>query len=218
MSNTAHSLNSLVYKPKSIIFCVALSIVSHLFLAAFVYKTGVFSTDDIASIPAKTISVSLVEPSPIRQVIPVQPPKPKEIKKKRIITQAPSPKTVYKKPEVVKKTDKPKPPVVKKKAVSSPLPSPVNKPTLFTSPQPSYQPKPMYPNSARRRGAEGVVVFEISIANNGHVNNAIIIQSSGYSVLDRSAMKAIKTWRFPASKFNTFSTFKQKVEFRLNGY
>jgi len=43
----------------------------------------------------------------------------------------------------------------------------VAKPAIFQSPQPSYQPKPGYPLSARRRGKEGIVVFEVSIATNG---------------------------------------------------
>ncbi|MBV1913180.1 MAG: energy transducer TonB, partial [Cycloclasticus sp.] len=74
------------------------------------------------------------------------------------------------------------------------------------------------PSIARRRGIEGSVIFEISVANDGHVTRAIITQSSGSSALDRSATKAIKTWRFPASKFNSLSSFKQKIEFRLNKY
>lgn len=197
---------------------VVSSIVVHLLLAAFVYKTGVFSAEDIDSIPAKSISITLVEPTPIQPIQPVEPPQPKTVEKKRIVTQAPSVKKTYKKPETIKKTPKPQPPVVKKRVASSPLPSPVKQPAIFSSPQPTYQPKPKYPTIARRRGVEGVVTFEISVANNGHVNNAIIIQSSGSSALDRSALKAIKTWQFPTGKFNSLSTFKQKIEFRLNAY
>ncbi len=221
MSSTTNPWGSLAYKPTPVLLFVVSSIVVHLLFAAFVYKTGVFSAEDIESIPAKSISIALVEPTPIQPiqpVEPVEPPQPKTVEKKRIVTQAPSVKKIYKKPKTIKKTPKPQPPVVKKRVASSPLPSPVKQPAIFSSPQPTYQPKPKYPTIARRRGVEGVVIFEISVANNGHVNNAIIIQSSGSSALDRSALKAIKTWQFPTGKFNSLSTFKQKIEFRLNPY
>ncbi|MEO1888767.1 MAG: energy transducer TonB [Cycloclasticus sp.] len=218
MSSITTSFESSDYKPKSVLLFVVSSIVAHLLLAAFIYKTGVFSTEDIDSIPSKTISIALTEATPIQPPQPVEPPKPKTVEKKRIVTQAPSPKKVYKKPDTVKKTPKPLPPVVKKQATSLPLPSPVKQPVVFSSPQPTYQPKPKYPAIARRRGIQGTVLFEISVANNGHVNNAIIIQSSGSSALDRAAAKAIKTWQFPASKFNSLTPFKQRIEFRLNGY
>jgi protein TonB len=201
---------------------VLTSLVVHAILATIAYKSGILSTDDIASIPTRTISVSLVEPTPVQAPPRIEPPKPKpkpkKIKKRKITTQAPAKKTTYKPIIPKKQAVKPPPPKVKPKVAASPLPSPVSKPSVFASPQPTYQPKPKYPTIARRRGIEGVVIFEISVANNGHVNNAIIIQSSGSSALDRSATKAIKTWQFPASKFNSLSTFKQKIEFRLNHY
>jgi len=219
MSSTTYSLGTLVYRPKSVLFFIAISLIVHAALAAFAYKTGIFVTDDIDNMPAKRVSILLAEPTPITPP-PIQPvkPKPKQIKKRKVVTQAPAPKKVSVKPTPVKKVIKPVAPKIIPKKAASPLPLPVSKPTVFASPQPSYQPKPKYPSIARRRGTEGVVIFEISIANNGHVNQAIIIQSSGSSALDRSALKTIKTWRFPASRFNSLSTVKQKIEFRLNAY
>ena len=220
MSSVTYSWNSLAYKPKSVLLFIVISLLVHAVLAAFVYKMGVFSTHDIDSIPAKSIHISITQPAPIIPPAPIQPPKPKpkKIKKKKIVTQAPSPKKISTKPTPVKKIAKPVPPKVVPKKATSPLPSPVSNSPVFTMPQPSYQPKPKYPSIARRRGIEGSVIFEISVANDGHVTRAIITQSSGSSALDRSATKAIKTWRFPASKFNSLSSFKQKIEFRLNKY
>lgn len=221
MSSAANTWIPPVYKPTSVILFVLTSILVHTLLVGIAYRSGAFITDDIESIPAKTISVLLVEPTPVEPITPVQQPIIEEVKKK-VVTQAPVAKKVTQK-TIQKTKKKPKPvkkePVItKQQPIASPLPTPVKKPIVFSTPQPSYQPKPRYPSIAKRRGIEGIVIFEISVANNGHVNNAFIIQSSGSSVLDKSALKAIKTWRFPASKFNSLSTFKQKIEFRLNQY
>ncbi|MEH6502837.1 MAG: TonB family protein [Cycloclasticus sp.] len=221
MSSVANTWIPPVYKPTSVILFVLTSIFVHTLLVGIAYRSGAFTSDIIESIPARTISVLLVEPTPVEPIIPVQQPIIEEVKKK-VVTQAPVAKKVAQK-TIQKTKEKPKPvkkePVrTKQQPIASPLPTPVKKPIVFSTPQPSYQPKPRYPSIAKRRGIEGIVIFEISVANNGHVNNAFIIQSSGSSVLDKSALKAIKTWRFPASKFNSLSNFKQKIEFRLNQY
>jgi len=213
-------LNELtVYRPTSVLLFVVLSIILHTVLAAFAYKTGFFSVDDTPSVPAKIISVSLGEPAPVprKPQPPVQPPKPKKVKK-RIVTKAPSKKRIAVKPKNIKKIVKPEPAVIKPVAAASPLPTPIVKSPIFVSPEPSYQPKPKYPNIARRRGQEGVVILEISVSNSGNVNRALVVESSGSSALDRAALKTIKTWKFPASQFNSLSSFKQKIQFRLNSY
>ncbi|MBL4783622.1 MAG: energy transducer TonB [Porticoccaceae bacterium] len=206
------------YRPKSVINFVVTSLIIHALLVVVAYKTGVFSNEDINSIPTRTISISIVEPTRIVTPPPVIQPKPKPVERRKIVTQASSPKVVNTTPLPVKKDKTPQLPKIEKKAAASPLPSPVSKAAVFSSPQPSYQPKPKYPAIARRRGVEGSVIFEISVANDGHVTNAIMIESSGSAALDRSAAKAIKTWLFPASQFNSLSSFKQRIEFRLNHY
>ncbi|ORU94184.1 MAG: energy transducer TonB [Cycloclasticus sp. symbiont of Bathymodiolus heckerae] len=217
MSSIALPLKLRTYRPKSVLLFVAISFLAHGVLAAFAYKAGLFSNEDTPNMPAKIISIALVEPTPIKPPPPVQPPKPTKIKK-RIVTKAPSKKRIAPKPKPIKEVVKPKPTIVKPVAPASPLPTPVKKRVAFTAPQPSYQPKPKYPSIARRRGQEGIVVLEITIGNNGHVNRASVVQSSGSSALDRAAIKTIKTWKFPASQFNSLSSFKQKIEFRLNSY
>lgn len=221
MSSAANTWIPPAYKPTSVILFVLTSILVHTLLAGIAFRSGAFTSDNIESIPTKTINVLLTEPTPVKPITPIQQPIIEEVKKK-IVTQAPAPKKVAQK-TVQKAKKKPKPVkkeavVTEQKPIASPLPTPVKKPIVFSSPQPSYQPKPIYPGLARRRGIEGIVIFEISVANNGHINNAFIIQSSGSSALDKAALKAIKTWRFPASKFNSLSNFKQKIEFRLNQY
>ncbi len=192
----------------------AFSIFIHTAFVAYAYKTGLFSNEETFAIPAKPISVSLVKPTPIKPPPPIQPPKPKKIKK-HIVTKAPSKKSVPVKPKPVKKIITREPVVIEHIPIP-PLSTPIQEPIPFTDPLPNYSPEPPYPRIAKRRGQEGTVVIEISINNNGHVNRTSIFKSSGSSVLDRAALKTIKTWRFPASQFNSLSSYKQKIEFCLD--
>jgi len=229
VDSASNSWFSALYRPKLSLAFVAGSLALHILCFGIAYQTGVFSTDEVDSIPAKVISMTLLKQSPKKVSPPIMPTvvkkKPKKVvttrshlAKKQPINSVPKKKPPAPKKVTIKPTVKPAPVEKTAKIIASPLPSPIGKPSTFVSPQPSYQPKPKYPLVARRRGQEGVVIFEVSVANNGHVNRAMIIQSSGSSALDRAASKAIKTWQFPASQFNSLSTFKQKIVFRLNAY
>jgi TonB family protein len=55
---------------------------------------------------------------------------------------------------------------------------------------------PAYPTIARMRGYEGIVLLAAEIFADGRVGSLKIKQSSGYGVLDRSAVKAVQTWKF----------------------
>ncbi|MEA3548435.1 MAG: energy transducer TonB [Thermodesulfobacteriota bacterium] len=63
---------------------------------------------------------------------------------------------------------------------------------------PLYQinPPPQYPRLARRRNLEGVVLLEVLIAISGKVADLRLLNSSGHSVLDRAAQKAVRRWLF----------------------
>jgi protein TonB len=63
---------------------------------------------------------------------------------------------------------------------------------------PAYRknPRPEYPNIAKRRGHEGTVLLEVLVNSAGNVDDLRVLKSSGYQVLDRSAMKSVKDWLF----------------------
>lgn len=61
---------------------------------------------------------------------------------------------------------------------------------------PTYNPKPHYPGVARRRGYEGKVVLEVEVLATGKVGQIKIAKTSGFEVLDRAALKRVKTWTF----------------------
>ncbi|WP_187426695.1 energy transducer TonB [Geothermobacter ehrlichii] len=74
---------------------------------------------------------------------------------------------------------------------------------LQTDAQPALlaNPRPVYPSLARRRGWEGTVLVRIRVETSGRVGEASLVHSSGHRILDRSALKQVRGWRFrPAMK------------------
>ena len=68
--------------------------------------------------------------------------------------------------------------------------------------KPKYlrNPAPVYPESARRRGEEGLVVLVADVDTSGKVTELSIKQASGFRALDDSALRTVRRWRFePAS-------------------
>ncbi len=77
---------------------------------------------------------------------------------------------------------------------------------------------PQYPRVARERGYEGDVLLEVAILSNGTCNNIRIIKSSGYRLLDRAAIKAVRKWEFTPAERNGkpfISTIQITVVFTL---
>lgn len=72
------------------------------------------------------------------------------------------------------------------------------KQSKITEAVPAYRknPPPRYPRMARRRGCEGTVLIKVLVTREGKVKEAKVGQSSGYGVLDRSALNAVKGWLF----------------------
>ncbi|MER3447592.1 MAG: hypothetical protein C4291_12500 [Candidatus Dadabacteria bacterium] len=69
---------------------------------------------------------------------------------------------------------------------------------------PDYKinPKPNYPMIARRSGYEGVVLLRVFVLENGRVGKIELEKSSGYGILDKSAIDAVKDWVFIPGKRN----------------
>jgi protein TonB len=77
---------------------------------------------------------------------------------------------------------------------------------------------PEYPEEARRGGQEGLVVLSVEVLKDGSVGRIEIITSSGYPLLDDSAIRAVKRWQFTPATVNgqpTESTIKIPIRFRL---
>ena len=75
---------------------------------------------------------------------------------------------------------------------------------------------PVYPRSARRKGHEGCVTVEISVAEDGHVSGAEIVASSGHAELDSAALGAVRTAKFaPATEDGTSVTGRLRLTFNF---
>jgi TonB family protein len=59
---------------------------------------------------------------------------------------------------------------------------------------------PSYPEIARVHGYEGIVFVFAEILPDGRVGNMKIRKSSGYAILDQSAIEAVKPWKFEPAK------------------
>lgn len=66
-----------------------------------------------------------------------------------------------------------------------------------------HNPKPRYPRAAKKRGMEGMVMINVRVSREGHPVETLIHTSSGYGVLDRAALKAVRNWRFEAARRGT---------------
>ena len=59
----------------------------------------------------------------------------------------------------------------------------------------------VYPRWAIRQGWEGELMLQVEIRLDGSVGQCRVVQSSGYGLLDKEAVKAVKSWEFyPAMK------------------
>ena len=63
-------------------------------------------------------------------------------------------------------------------------------------PGPLRNPAPPYPPAARRLGQEGVVLLRIAIDNVGLPTRVEVQRSSGFPLLDESALKTVCCWKF----------------------
>jgi protein TonB len=55
---------------------------------------------------------------------------------------------------------------------------------------------PTYPRIAQIRGYQGTVVLRVLVNKGGAVSKLNILKSSGYWILDKSALTTVKDWRF----------------------
>ena len=73
-------------------------------------------------------------------------------------------------------------------------------------------PAPRYPYMSRIREEQGRVVLEVYVDLQGKVSRIQTLRSSGFSRLDRAAVKAVKKWKFvPASQDGTPTSGVVKV-------
>lgn len=190
--------------------------------------------------PNRTVSIDLVTfQKPVKKPAPVKPkvikpkPKPKPVIKP-VVRPQPVPEPIVPEPVTTPEptTDyfEPLEDTQDTKAVDLD-PEPVETEEITTNEEddtatvqasmPLYDlnPPPHYPRLARKRNYQGTVLLEVLVGIDGMPVNIRIARSSGHSILDRSALKAVKKWKFsPALRGQTpFEMWVQvPVRFKLN--
>ncbi|BAJ03530.1 energy transducer TonB [Shewanella violacea] len=161
----------------------------------------------IETLVAKTQTKPLAKSSvkPVKQVIAKQVSKPKT---KELAKSAPKPVLTAKADVQVPNQAE----LAAKQGVSK-TPIKLSKPTFSSPPA-----QPRYPKLARKRGFEGTATIEVIFNHIGEQLSLTLIDSSGFSLLDRAAIMAVEQWQFsPPSPQTAYAyTVKVPVRFALN--
>ena len=152
------------------------------------------------------------------------PPLPIEAKKEEIKDKE---EQVEKKPIVLASLNPQTVLTIQREDSSEPLPSPSRSPSveeetkqvakypslsegevILIHPKYAENPKPLYPREARNKGFQGEVVLKVEVLSNGLVGQVEVKKSSGHEILDRSALSAVKHWKFfPAKRGESAISF-----------
>ncbi|HTQ07590.1 MAG TPA: TonB family protein [Polyangiaceae bacterium] len=91
--------------------------------------------------------------------------------------------------------------------------APAAPPRKAVSAIPRYRsnPAPDYPGPSRRRGEEGVVRLSVSVSAAGLPDSVSLAQSSGYPLLDRAAIAAVRQWTFEPARVGGVPVASQVV-------
>lgn len=160
---------------------------------------------------ALTLFAELITP-PIPAIAPPAPPEPAPVKlqpAKKPVIQPKQEKLVAKSPvtpkqEYVEPAPQPVPapvtePVKESTMTAEAAPAPVSSsPVTLTSELSVSCPKltpPTYPAISRRMGEEGKLVLRVELDERGRIDDAKVINSSGYERLDTAALTAVKDWQ-----------------------
>jgi protein TonB len=177
----------------------------------------------------QTIMVSLITPAKVMAIAPPEPPKlqpkakPKAVAKPRpkpetpqlLSSQSPAPT-----PFVAPPPPEPKPEPVHEAPAPAPTPAPAPAPIVPPRLDASYlrNPSPVYPRPSRDMGEQGRVMLRVLVSTDGAAEKVEVDQSSGYERLDRSALDAVRKWKFvPARQGNTpiAQWYRVPVQFSL---
>lgn len=89
-------------------------------------------------------------------------------------------------------------------------------PQIIENPRLRSKIPPEYPKEALRRGYEGKVIVEALVNLAGYPVEAKIFKSSGFRLLDISAINAVRKWEFDVSSYNRNSVLvRVPVEFLI---
>jgi TonB family protein len=83
------------------------------------------------------------------------------------------------------------------------------------APQPIKMTQPVYPESARERGVEGVVTLEFELGSAGEVIASRVISAQPERVFDAAAQQALRWWRYDPASVRVGARYQQNFVFSL---
>lgn len=153
----------------------------------------------------------IIEPKVIQPKIPPITDKPlPPVLKKVVAPPKPQPVKTEKLPELKKASSIENTPVaeasVVQEVVDTAKVEPVQQPVIQAKGYAGYlsNPAPEYPDLALERGWEGSVLLRVKVAPNGSPLSVVVKSTSGKKILDDTAVKTVKRWKFmPAMQGST---------------
>ncbi|MDD5034436.1 MAG: TonB family protein [Methylococcaceae bacterium] len=183
---------------------------------------------DIALSASPTVPQPVASPPPESPKPPqaAKKPKPKPVKKPKPVRKVSELKRVERPKEEPQReeaqADSPTPaaPPTSVGAVHERVASPPHETYTPASSNAHYlnNPRPVYPDVARSRNWDGLVLLRVHVTEDGHCSELSVQRSSGHEMLDESAMEAVRRWRFVPAKRGELaqaSWVTVPIEFRL---
>lgn len=84
--------------------------------------------------------------------------------------------------------------------------------TAVQLPYITYKTEPSYPEECRKNRQEGTVLLKVLVGEDGRVLEVNVASSSGFALLDNSALRTVYKWRFSPAR----DAKKQKVKCYVN--
>ncbi len=185
-------------------FLLFLSLSIIIFSFYYLFKNSTYITiapTPVVVVEKKIISISMIVPEPVIK-------KSAQRLKKKIIKKVIKKKTVTKtikkvvpiKKELAKVVEPKIEQVVKRVVEKQVIPKPIV-PTINAKMKTSFiaglyealNEKKHYPKMAKRRKLEGIVTISFTLCKNGTIKNIFINNSCGHKILDRAALKVVKS-------------------------
>jgi protein TonB len=107
-------------------------------------------------------------------------------------------------------------PVSRNEVADAATDGPAHQETVLARPLYRLNPPPRYPIMARRRRYQGTVFLDVLVDARGRAEDLRVASSSGYDLLDRAALEAVREWRFEPGKLGGHPTaMRVKVPVRF---
>ena len=90
-----------------------------------------------------------------------------------------------------------------------------NKPLINYKNEVLSQPPPIYPRRAKDLMQQGTTILLIKVLANGAVGDIQVDKSSGYSLLDKASLRAVKKWRFKNNKYRSSRWVRIPMQFLI---